>query len=135
MHKLVFSLIALVSASPALANEYDRYTAICKVSGTEQTSVRNGSLVDLEWLPVSDRLEGAEVTFEQQGGETPYTYTATGLSLDANHIRFVLGSARTGDFTLRVIGRGHAGVAACEGFATCEANIIEELQLPIAIAE
>lgn len=104
-----------------------------KVNGAEQTSVRNGTLVDIEWLPVSDRLEGAEVTFEQEGGEI--AYTATGTSLDANHIRFVLGSPRTGSFTLRVIGRGNAGVAACEGFSTCEADFIEELQLPISITE
>jgi hypothetical protein len=104
-----------------------------KVNGTEQTSLRNGSTVDIEWLPVSDRLEGAEVSFEMDGGESAYTYTVAVTSLDANHIRFVLGSMRTGNFTLHVIGRGQAGVEACEGFTTCEADFIEEMQLPIAI--
>jgi len=106
-----------------------------EVNNTEQTSLRNGATVDVEWLPVSDRLEGAEITFEMaaSGEQSAYTLTVAGARLDANHIRFILGSARTGDFTMRVIGRGQAGVAACEGFTTCQADFIEELQRPISI--
>ena len=106
-----------------------------KVSGTEQTSLRNGSTVDIEWLPVSDRLEGAEVTFEMPASaeQGAYTLTVSGARLDANHIRFTLGSARLGNFTMRVIGRGQAGVEACEGFTSCQADFIEELQRPITI--
>ncbi|HYO73156.1 MAG TPA: hypothetical protein VEU33_44540 [Archangium sp.] len=107
-----------------------------KVNGTEQTtSIRNGSAVDIEWLPVSDVIEGAQVAFRRVGtpeGEED-TYTIQGLRLDANHIRFVLDVRTTGDFTLRVTTRGQAGVEVCEGFTSCQADFVEELRVPMAI--
>jgi hypothetical protein len=107
-----------------------------KANGTEQTtSLRNGSAVDIEWFPVSDVLEGAQVAFRKVGtpeGEED-TYTVQGIRLDANHIRFILDSRQTGDFTLRVTTLGQAGVETCEGFASCEADFVKELRVPMAI--
>jgi hypothetical protein len=106
-----------------------------KVNGNEQTSLRNGSAVDIEWLPVSDVLENAQVAFRLDGtpaGEED-TYTIQGLRLDANHIRFVLDVRTTGDFTLRVTTRGQAGVEACEGFTSCRADFVAELRVPMPI--
>ncbi|AKJ06397.1 hypothetical protein ATI61_105616 [Archangium gephyra] len=106
-----------------------------KVNGKEQTSLRNGSSVDIEWLPVSDVLESAQVAFRLAGtpeGEED-TYTIQGLRLDANHIRFVLDVRTIGDFTLRVTTRGQAGLEACEGFTSCRADFVEELRVPMPI--
>ncbi|HEX5745037.1 MAG TPA: hypothetical protein VFZ09_02275 [Archangium sp.] len=106
-----------------------------KVNGTEQTSLRNGSAVDIEWLPVSDVLESAQVAFRLDGtpeGEED-TYTMQGVRLDANHIRFILDVRKTGDFTLRVTARGQAGLESCEGFTKCEADFVAELRVPMPI--
>lgn len=107
-----------------------------RVNGTERTtSLRNGSSVDIEWSPVSDTLEGAQVAFRLAGtaeGEED-TYTVQGIRLDANHIRFILDARRTGDYTLRVTTRGQAGVEACEGFSSCRADFVKELRVPMTI--
>ncbi|WNG60231.1 hypothetical protein F0U59_40095 [Archangium gephyra] len=107
-----------------------------KVNGVEQTTtLRNGSPVDIEWLPVSDVIDGAQVALRLDGtpeGEED-TYTIQGLRVDANHIRFVLDVRRLGNFTLRVTAQGQAGVAACEGFTSCQGDFVEEVRIPMTI--
>ncbi|MGZ3458454.1 MAG: hypothetical protein ACXU86_08095 [Archangium sp.] len=104
-----------------------------KVNGQEQTTLLRGSTVDIEWLPTTDTLEDVVVTLTQEGDEDAYSFSPDNQNVDANHIHFLLLSPLTGNFTLTVIGRGHAGVEACDGFTVCNAEFIGKAQVPIVI--
>ncbi|MCY1083322.1 hypothetical protein [Archangium lansingense] len=101
------------------------------LNGQEQVTLRVGQAVDLEWLPATDQLE--EVDLSLWDAQKERLIEIETYQRDGNRIHFTLPAVEVSHYTLNVIGRGQAGVEACEGFSECKADLVRNIKVSVIV--
>lgn len=105
-----------------------------RVNGQEQATLRAGQTVDVEWLPATDQLlEAKDVSVARADSSGYGTRIEAARQEDGNHIRFTLPTMTAGQYRLRVYASARAGVEACEGFTSCDANLDEVSYVDVTV--
>lgn len=101
-----------------------------RVNGQDQATLRAGTVVDVEWLPVTDQLEKVDV--HVKGGGSGWVWIEN-PHVQGNHVRFTLPALQAGRYVLSLHGMGAVGVEACEGFSSCLAGFDARAEVPVVI--
>ncbi|WP_257460685.1 peptidase associated/transthyretin-like domain-containing protein [Archangium lipolyticum] len=103
-----------------------------QVKGQEQAPLRVGEVVELEWLPATDRLTRADAHLEVEGSGQSVS-SLEDLQVEGSHLRFTLPQVRPGRYVVSVYGQGNAGVEACDGFIACDALVSERVEVTVVV--
>ncbi|QRN99880.1 hypothetical protein JRI60_13035 [Archangium violaceum] len=110
-----------------------------RVNGQEQATVHAGAVIDIEWLPATDRLSKVDVSLEvagpgqASGSREDLQVEGNPTQVEGNHIRYTLPQMRPGRYVVSVYGQGSAGVEACEGFISCTAELWKRVEVTVVV--